>query len=194
VKRQILRFLNYGGDSGKMQGASNHYERAFVSRLRENAIPYIAVDQHERKVFSEHKLKSFDFMFYPSRHRPVIADIKGRRFDGVSLVSGFLQCWVTRQDLAGLKAWKQVFAAAQPVEAVFIFAYDLLQIDVETDGQPVYDFDGRRYIFQAVRLEDYLCHSRPRSRQWDTVTLSAGHFRQLAISLQSFIQQQRQTY
>jgi len=175
----------------KMQRASNHYERAFGSLLKENSIPYISVDQHERKVFSEHKIKSFDFMFYPARGRPVLADVKGRRFDGPNLVRSFLQCWVTRQDLEGLSIWKQVFTAGRPVEAVFVFAYDLQQIEVETDGQAVYDFDGRRYIFLAVRLEDYLGHSRPRSRQWDTVTLSAEHFRRLAVPLDSFLIQQR---
>ena len=68
--------------------------------------------------------------------------------------------------------------------AVFVFAYKIAIIEVDFDGREVYDFDANRYMFFAVKLDDYRAFMKQRSPKWQTVTLPADKFRQCAVQLQ----------
>ncbi len=164
-----------------MSVGSNHYEKAFVGWLGENRIPCVCVDQQKRSVFSRSRLKSFDLIVYSRNAGPIIVEVKGRKFDGVSLAGlRGLQNWVTLEDVQGMGRWERVFASmAQPADAVFVFAYWFSNIDVETDGREVYHFDNEQYLFLAVRLADYCRHMTRRSRRWRTVAVSAEQFRKM---------------
>ena len=125
-------------------------------------------------------------MLYPACSGPVIAEVKGRKFKGKSLAAlARLECWVTMDDVKGLVRWEQVFADG--FEAAFIFAYEFENIDVEANGREVYDFQNSRYMFYAVRLDDYREFMKVRSPKWQTVTLPAAKFREFAIPIRELL-------
>ncbi|MDD5327797.1 MAG: HYExAFE family protein [Phycisphaerae bacterium] len=166
----------------------NHYERAFQNWLIDNKIKYASVDKQKRAEFENCKIKSFDFLLYPPSGEIIIAEVKGRSFKGTSFagLAGF-ECWVTAEDIDGLVNWRDALSAgrlsAEGHSAVFVFAYKIENIDVDFDGREVYDFDANRYVFFAVKLDDYRAFMKRRSPKWQTVTLSADKFRQCAIEL-----------
>jgi hypothetical protein len=164
----------------------NHYERAFGNWLIDNHVQYIAVDEQKRASLGRSNIKSFDYLLYPKSQRVIIAEIKGRKFKGASLVglTGF-ECWVTTDDIEGLSNWQNIFGLSHT--ATFVFAYRIENIDVDFDGRDFYDFDGGRYVFFAVKLDDYRQFMTTRSPKWRTVTLPADKFRQHAVQLQNLL-------
>ncbi len=164
----------------------NHYERAFESWLIDNHIQYIAVDEHKKAAFGQAKIKSFDFLLYPRNQQIIIAEVKGRLFKGTSFakLSG-CECWVTADDIDGLAGWQEVFG--QGHKAAFIFAYKIEKVDVDFYGRDIYDFEANRYVFFAVKLEDYRGFMKRRSPKWQTVTLPADKFRRCAIQMQNLL-------
>jgi hypothetical protein len=171
-----------------MVSAANVYEQAFEAWLQQMQIPCHVMDQTCRREFYYDKIKSFDFAICPAGGKLTLIDVKGRLFQGHSL-SGLknLQCWVTREDIHGLEQWQDVLAVRQPADAAFVFAYRLEQIDVEADGLPLFEFEGQRYVFFIVRLEEYRRFMKQRSPRWQTVTLGADDFRRLACPLEEWI-------
>ena len=169
-----------------MSTAANEYEQAFESWLIDNRLQYVAVDQQKRRVFARSRIKSFDFLLYPVHLPPVIAEVKGRKFKGKSLASlSGLECWTTMEDIRGLIRWEQVFGKG--TEAVFVFVYKIENIDVETDGNEIYDFEADRYTFYTVRLDDYREYMTVRSPKWHTVTLPAAKFRKYAMPIRQYL-------
>ncbi len=164
----------------------NHYEQAFGNWLIDNRIQYIAVDEQKRAAFDRSKIKSFDYLLYPRNSRVIVAEIKGRKFKGTSLekLTG-LECWVTADDVDGLARWQQVFGPTHTV--VFVFAYRIENVDVDFDGRDTYELGSNRYIFFAVKLDDYRCFMKLRSPKWRTVTLSAENFRRCAVPIDRFL-------
>ncbi|HEG43765.1 MAG TPA: hypothetical protein ENH94_06945 [Phycisphaerales bacterium] len=167
--------------------AGNEYEWVFGNWLAENGVGFVPVDQQRRSVLSRSRMKSFDFMLYPSGSGPIIAELKGRLFKGRSLakMTG-LQCWVNIEDVRGLLGWEKALDVTGRDGHLrgtgwFIFAYKLENIDVETDGKDIYEFGQDRYIFYAIKADDYREFMKVRSPRWKTVTLPAEKFRQLAI-------------
>ena len=171
-----------------MSHLPNHFETAFENWLIENRIQYVQVDQRKRAFFARTKVKSFDFLLYPSRLDAdmLIAEVKGRTFSGASLgkLSG-LQCWVTMEDVRGLLRWEEVFG--KHYAGLFVFAYELANVDVDTDGRSVFEFDSKRYLFLCLKLSDYRNFMRTRSPRWQTVMLGAPDFRRCAINLEALL-------
>lgn len=176
-----------------MLTAVDDYEQAFESWLIDNRVRYVRVDQHKRRTFARQKFKSFDFLLYRRDGGLVVAEVKGRKFRGGSVVKlTGLESWVTMDDIRGLIRWEQVFQeSAGPktgiCEAVIVFVYRFEMIDVETDGQEVYDFAERRYMFFAVRLDDYREYMTVRSPKWQTVVLPAAKFRKFAAPMRNYL-------
>jgi hypothetical protein len=171
-----------------MAHTPNHFETAFENWLIENRVQYVQVDQRKRAFFARTKIKSFDFLLYPSRldTDTLIAEVKGRTFEGKSLakLSG-LQCWVTMEDVRGLLSWEEVFGKDHT--GVFVFAYELANVDIDNDGRDVFEFDGKRYLFLCVRLSDYQRLMKTRSPRWQTVMLGAADFRRCATNLRTLL-------
>ncbi len=168
--------------------SSNHYEEAFENWLIDNRVQYITVDQHKRAAFARNRIKSFDFLLYPgtARSEVIIAEVKGRKFRGTTLVKlAGLQSWVTIDDVRGLIRWEQVFGKGYI--AAFIFAYRFENIDVECDGREVYDFNQQKYLFLSVKLDDYRSYMTVRSPKWQTVSLPADSFRNCAVDLKKLL-------
>jgi hypothetical protein len=172
-----------------MVSAVKAYERAFEVWLGQMQIPCHVMDQTCRREFYYDKIKSFDFAICPIGGKLTLIDVKGRLFRGTSLAGlKNLQCWVTREDIHGLEEWKNILAVRQSADAAFVFAYCLTQADVDTDGLPVFEYEGARYVFLIIRLEEYRRFMKQRSPRWQTVCLGADDFRRLACPLEDWIE------
>ena len=183
-----------------MANTQNEYENAFQSWLTDNRAKYIPIDQHKRSVFSNSKIKSFDFLLYPDKtkdtpNKPdvIIAEVKGRKFKGKSLIGlKSIQSWVTIEDIKGLQIWQRILSASHPSGKIittpaFIFAYKFDNIDVETDGIEPYDYADNKFVFYIIKLDDYKEFMKPRSQKWQTVTLPAEKYRQIALNAKKFL-------
>jgi hypothetical protein len=157
-------------------GTPNHYEKAFAGWLIENQVEFVtAADQH-KPVYDNSELKSFDFLLCPRSGKKIIAEVKGRQFDGTTLagLSG-LECWVTTEDVDGLAAWQKTLGP--DYDAAFIFAYHIQNIDVDFDGRDVFNFNDNHYMFLAINLADYIKYMKQRSPKWKTINLPIEEFR-----------------
>lgn len=167
----------------------NIYEQVFACWLGENHIPYTEIDQTKRFSVEHQNVKNFDFLVRPRSPHPVLVEVKGRTFHGSSLAGlKGLDGWATLEDVEALSYWQSCFRQEKPeTEAVFVFVFALEQIDVETDGQAVYDFAGGRFLLLAVPLGAYRDGMKARSPKWQTVTLSAEGFRRYAVPVKEIL-------
>ncbi|MHC4618632.1 MAG: HYExAFE family protein [Planctomycetota bacterium] len=164
----------------------NEYERAFENWLIDNHVQYVSGREHKRTAFGHVRVKNFDFLLYPPNQQKIIAEVKGRSFKGTTLAKlAGLECWVTAGDVDGLARWHKLMGSGHA--AVFVFAYKIKNIDVDFDGRDFYDFDGNRYVFFAVKLDDYRRFMKRRSPKWKTVTLPADKFRRCAVQMQKLL-------
>jgi hypothetical protein len=169
-----------------IEAAPNQYERAFEAWLKEHRIDYVAMDEGRRASSEEGQLKTFDFLLYLNDRRIIIAEVKGRVFKGTSLAGlKRMECWVTAEDIDGLSEWQRIFGENH--RGVLFFAYRLEKVDVDCDGRAVFEFEGDRYVFLAVTLDDYAAGMKRRSPSWQTVTLGAATFRKLAVSAEELL-------
>ena len=165
-----------------MDSFPNHYERAFQNWLIDHRIEHIALNDQKSIELGHTGIKNFDFLLQIGRGRKIIAEVKGRRFKGTTLEKlASLECWVTAEDIDGLTKWREIFGP--DYQAIFVFTYKIENIDVDFDGQTVFDFDSNRYVFFCIRLDDYCRFMVRRSPKWRTVTLPADKFRQCALHL-----------
>lgn len=168
----------------------NVYERAFEAWLKERQLPYRMVDQTRRREFERCQIKSFDFAI-STPDGLLLADVKGRLFRGISLVGlKNAQSWVTIEDIRGLRLWQKIVAEKEPAQAGFVFAYRLLAVDVETDGVGIFKWEGHKFVFLLVLLDDYQKAMKQRSPRWKTVYLPAADFRKFAVPLAEWTERQ----
>lgn len=165
-----------------MDSFPNHYEMAFQNWLIDHRIEHVALNNLKAIELGHSGIKSFDFLLELKSGKKIIAEVKGRRFKGTSLEKlSSLECWVTAGDVDGLTKWMEILGPE--CRAVFVFAYKIDNIDVDFDGQEVFDFDSNRYIFFCIGLDDYQKFMVRRSPKWRTVTLPADKFRRCAVQL-----------
>ena len=160
-----------------------HYEAAFEDYLRSCGLPYVAVDEHRKAIFSGTRVKSFDFLVYRPRGRHWLVDVKGRKFPyEVSGQRRYWENWITREDLEGLTRWEQVFGDG--FQAMLVFAYVLEGDGARRPTTHIHPFHEAEYAFLCVALADYRGAARPRSPKWETLTLPARIFRRVAQPIQ----------
>lgn len=167
-----------------MADRSIHYEAAFESFLRDRGIPYVAVDEAKKALFSDAKLKSFDFVVYSKTGPNLLIDVKGRsmRSNGKA-ARGTFETWTTQQDVDDLIQWQQVFG--EGFKAVLVFAYWIDPPLIPEEG--MFEHQDRWYLLKAVDLESYRAHMRQRSPKWETVALPAEDFRSLARPMNDWL-------
>jgi len=167
-----------------MADRSVHYEAAFEAYLRHRGIPYVAVDEAKKAVFANAKLKSFDFVVYSQNGPNLLIDIKGRqhRTAGRSTRSGF-ETWTTEQDVADLTQWEQVFGEGFKALLGFVYWID----PPLTPEAGMFEHKDRWYWLVGIDLGEYRNHMRRRSGKWETVSLPAADFRQLARPIESWL-------
>lgn len=159
-----------------------HYEAAFEDYLRSRGMPYVAVDEHRKAIFSGGRVKSFDFLVY-HQNETWLVDVKGRKFpyDHNGRKRRW-ENWVTREDIDGLKCWQNAFGS--DAVGMFVFCY---AVDSHASPKPtihVHPFRSRDYAFMCVAVDDYEDRCRRRSPKWDTVSLPVAEFRSLARPMQ----------
>ena len=164
----------------------NHYEQAFQNWLIDNRIEHLALNKQKTIEKRHSGIKSFDFLLKLNNGRKIIAEVKGRKFKGTSFEKmTSMECWVTADDIEGLTKWSEILGLDH--EAIFVFTYKIDNIDVDFDGQEVFEFDLNRYVFLCIRLDDYRKFMIQRSPKWHTVTLPANKFRQCEIQLSELL-------
>jgi DNA-binding sugar fermentation-stimulating protein len=168
-----------------MADRSVHYESAFEEYLRQRGIPYVAVDEAKKALFSNAKLKSFDFVVYSKTGPNLLIDVKGRSCRNATGKRGF-ETWTTERDVQDLMQWEQVFG--EGFKAVFTFIY---WIDAPMEGfepEPgMFQHRDKWYLLMGVALDEYRNHMRRRSAKWETVSLPAEAFRNLAKPFEAWL-------
>jgi hypothetical protein len=159
-----------------------HYEAAFEAFLRSRGIPYVAVDEAKKALFSNAKLKSFDFVVYSKNGPNLLIDVKGRQVRDRTGRKGF-ESWTTQRDVEDLQQWEQVFG--DDFKAVLTFVY---WIDPPLTPEPgMFEHRDRWYLLMGIDLTEYRNSMRRRSAKWETVCLPAEEFRNLARPLESWL-------
>ncbi len=167
----------------------NVYEQTFECFLAENKLPFIWVDQSKRPESQSGPVKNFDFLIHPDTNASLLIELKGRTFKGSSLAGlKGLDGWVTFEDVQSLSRWLNQFQKDTPAaQAIFVFAFCFTNIDIETNGWPLYDYSGERFLFLAIPLEKYAETMKTRSPKWQTVVMNAKNFRQWAIPIEKTV-------
>jgi len=168
---------------------ANLYEQAFDCFLTENKLPFVWIDQSKCLEFQEGPVKNFDFLIRPDSESPILIELKGRTFKGTSLTGlKGLDGWVTFEDVRSLSHWLDQFQKDAPTaQAVFVFAFRFVNIDIETDGWDVYDYSGEQFLFMAIPLQKYADTMKIRSPKWQTVNLFMENFRKQAIPIEELL-------
>jgi hypothetical protein len=163
---------------------SNHYDAAFEAWLREQRLPYVAVDERRRALLAEQSLKSPDFLVLSPELGHIVIDVKGRK-----QLSGTQQRrwenWATQDDLTSLDAWEKIFGGE--FKSLLVFAYDLAELGAETEPPEMLRFRERRYSFYGVWAADYRQAMRDRSPRWETVWVPSAAYRELRFPLTQII-------
>ncbi len=159
-----------------------HYEAAFEAYLRHRGIPYVAVDEAKKALFSTAKLKSFDFVVYCKDGPNLLIDVKGRQMREGSSKRSF-QTWTTERDVEDLMQWEQVFGDG--FKAMFTFIYWIEPPLTPEAG--MFEHRDKWYWLFGIDLTEYRNHMRRRSVKWETVALPIEDFRQLARPIDSWL-------
>ena len=171
-----------------MANRSNLYEAAFEAYLREQRVPYVAVDETKRSLLPGTTLKSLDFVVSAPGGGTWLVDVKGRRFPS-GKQKQYWRNWSTRDDLASLAQWETLFGPRS--QAMFVFAYKVVGRRSPLPADQLFVFEGALLAFIGIRLSDYAAHSRLISPKWQTVALPTRRFRQLAEPWQAFLENGR---
>ena len=165
-----------------MAGRANHYATAFEAFLRSRSIPYVNVDEAKRALFSNSRLKSFDFVVHSRKGNSLLVDLNGRSHNGRGSAGGF-QNWTSEKDVLDFTEWAKIFGDS--FTAVVTFVYWLKSGHFKPAG--AFRHHDRSYLMFGVDLAEYRRRMRRRSAKWETVSLPAEDFRTLARPLDSWL-------
>jgi hypothetical protein len=168
-----------------MAHRDNHYEAAFEEYLRARLVPYVAVDEAKRSLWSSGSIKSLDFIVSPPGGDSWLVDVKGRRFPSGEQKQ-YWKNWSTRDDLVSLAHWEQLFGTQ--FCGLFVFAYNVVGDRSPLPADELFGFRGGLYGFVGIRVRDYARHARPISPRWDTLAMPTSNFRELAAPIAWFLE------
>ena len=169
-----------------MADRSIHYEAAFEDLLRQRGIPYVAVDEAKRALFSDARLKSFDYVVYSKTRPNLLVDIKGRRHQGPRASS--FQTWYTpgcgRPPAVGrgLRRW---FSGGPGFCLLAGHPHGRWIASKKRRGDLAYK--SRWYRMFGVDLGDYQQRMRRRSAKWETVAVGQDDFKTLARPIEMWL-------
>ena len=171
---------------GPRSKASSHYEGAFEDYLRRKGLPYIAVDEAKRALFTGAKLKSFDFVVYRPNGVNLLVDVKGRVCRaGGKKGGGTLQNWTMREDIDDLRQWKEIFG--EGFAAIFVFMYHWPDRPETAPFKDLFTFQEKWYSTLAISVGDYREFMKSRSEAWGTVSVPSADFRRLAKPFEEWL-------
>lgn len=179
----------------------HHYEQAFEAYVRQERIPYVAVNEARKALLPAganlrlepddpesgmhgQSLKSFDFVVYGSGLN-LLAEIKGRRLTPRSNRASQirpnarrLESWVNADDVRSMLHWQTLFGPE--FRAVFIFLYWCDELPADGLFEEVVEHRGRWYALRAVAVDEYARVMRVRSQRWGTVHIDGGTFQRIS--------------
>lgn len=175
-----------GAPGGRAVLRDNHYDVAFRAYLREQRVPYVAVDESRRALMRDQSLKSIDFIVSPPDVRSLLVDVKGRRFpSGKSGQGNRWENWATEDDITSLLRWQEIFG--EGFRSALIFVYDLLEPRYAGEFPETFVYRDRRYACCGVWADEYCNEMRERSASWGTVTLPRSVFHELRQPLSKLL-------
>ncbi len=179
----------------------HHYEQAFEAFLRQQRIPYVAVNEAKKALLPNgasfridagdvdgspvrpdtgQSLKSFDFVVYGDQ-RNLLVEVKGRRLPKRSPNARArrpglcrLESWVNSDDVHSLMTWERLFG--QGFEAVFVFLYWCEDLPADGLFEEVFEHNERWYALRVVNVNQYGRVCRVRSQRWGTVHVDGATF------------------
>ena len=172
--------------------AQSHYETAFEFFLRSRKVPYLAVNDRRRPIVGGVNVKCFDFVVLPMKGRPLLCEVKGRKFPSRagSDRRRYWEGWVPIEDLKCLSFWSQLFG--ERFQALVVLMYWLQSCDDPNVDNPLLrtrtSVQGRVYSPLAIRLADFVERGKPRSPRWDVVGMSAGELTRAAEPFDRFLE------
>lgn len=160
---------------------ANHYDAAFEAFLREERIPYVAVDEQRRALCGDESLKSLDFVVYSPAWGNLLVDVKGRKEATSGPGGRRWENWATAEDLVSLGRWQTLFGPS--FRAMLVFAYQVSMASAASAHAPAFSFRDRQYGFYGVWADDYRQAMKTRSPRWETVWVPSRPYRELRFSL-----------
>lgn len=168
-----------------MAKRDNHYEAAFEAYLRQQQLPYVAVDEAKRSQLSAGTLKSLDFIVTPlAGPTGWLIDVKGRRFPA-GRQKQYWKNWTTGDELQSLARWEELLGPH--FTGLLVFAYHVVGDFAPVPPEDLFFFRERCYAFLGIRLHHYTAHAHMISPKWDTQALAAAQFRALAEPLDALL-------
>lgn len=180
----------------------HHYEAAFEQYVRDERIPYVAVNEARKALLpagaslrlepkdstegtaAARSLKSFDFVVYGSGLN-LLCEIKGRRLPPRTGRAGRhqamqrrLESWVNADDVRSMLHWQALFGPE--FRAVFVFLYWCDELPADGLFEEIVEHRGRWYALRAVTVDEYARAMRVRSPRWNTVHLDAASFHRIS--------------
>lgn len=172
----------------------HHAERAFERLLRDQRVPYVAVNEARKSLLpdaarlrlardrGEQTLKNFDFIVYGDNTN-LLVEVKGRTVPAPKRpppagARPRLECWVTLDDIEALRSWQRLFGPGY--EPVFVFVYACQGPPPDGLFAEVIEQGGAWYALRAITLDDYVSRMRTRSPRWRTVHLAQEDFDRLS--------------
>lgn len=169
-----------------MAKRDNHYEAAFEAYLRQRGVAYVAVDEAKRSTMGYASLKNVDFILSGNDGRNWLVDVKGRRFPAGGQSKQYWRNWSTQDDVDSLAQWERAFG--ERFASLLVFAYDVVGDRAPLPQDQLFEFRGHLYGFVAIRLHEYVHFARTISPKWGTLAVPVPTFRQLAASLDHFLE------
>ena len=161
---------------------TNPYETALEAFLRDQRIPYIAVDERRRSLHGNGSLKNLDFIATPPEGETSwLIDVKGRRFPS-GRKNQYWKNWTTSDDLQSLSQWERLLGPR--FHGLLVFVYEVVGDMSPVPAELLYRHDQQLYAFISIRLDLYLAWARQISPRWKTMSMPTTAFRQLAEPLQ----------
>lgn len=168
-----------------MAKRDNHYEAAFEAFLRERGVAYVAVDEAKRSMMGYSSLKNVDFIVSGADGRNWLIDVKGRRFPAGGQSKQYWRNWSTQDDVDSLAQWELAFG--ERFHALLVFAYDVVGDRAPLPQDELFVFREHVYGFVGIQLHEYVHFARNISPKWGTLAVPVRTFRQLATSLDPFL-------
>jgi hypothetical protein len=156
----------------------NRYETSFEAYLQAHRICYVAVQEGRRAYLGDSRVKNIDFIVHTPTGLGLLVDIKGRRYPNGSngKAQRIWQNWSGQDDIDGLQRWQKIFG--QGYHSLLVFNYCLGPNEsAPEDWGDLWIWQGERYLFRAITIDDYCQEMRLRSIGWDTVHIPAASFR-----------------
>ena len=174
----------------KRKGLHSHYEIMFENFLRENNFLYIAINEAKRPVFNEERIKNFDFIVVSKSGKLILIDIKGKQFPYKSEYGkNYWENWIGIDDGKFLKMWSKIFG--NNAIGILVFAYLIKYKEDEKYFKDIFTFKRNKYGLVAIEINEYLKHSKPRSKSgkgtFNAISVSREKLSKLVRPISNFL-------